>query len=688
MTALWKKELKGYFLSPLGYIFIAVFMFINAVLFVNGSLAYGIANTKVLYSNINIIFLFLISVLTMRIIAGERKQKTEGLLITSPTTVFEVVIGKFFAAVSVFLAALALSMVFPATLCMLGAHISRELIGGYIGLILLWCLMISIGMFISSLTERQMISATITFAVLMIIYFFDTIISGIHNDEIVAILNKLSVFRRYNEIVSGVFNIENAVFFISLTIIFLILTVFVTDKKRKYKSVMYAAIVLSMIFTNLIAARIGMVIPMKIDITDEHIYSFSEQTENTASRLDKEVDIFAIISKTDNSEYIGYVREYLMKYSMLSNDIKLRFVDPYDEPGTLKKFNNTDNELTIGSVIVSCGEKFEVIPFNRLYKSGDRSVYINIEKLLTEAVIKVTKETDICRIWFSSGHEEYDCSELKSIYEKSGFSVTTDYLSDGMQFDKNSLIIVASPSRDFSENEIQVLNNCSQNGGHIMFLAESGVPIPERLSSFLDDWGIRIMNNYVVEQNASMLLSTPYGKLVPAPELCEHKLTKSINNAGLKFAAPMLCSIECNKNNPYYAGHAVIMRSSPDSWGETDLEADKPKYDENDTKGPLDVCVVGTRENGSNIVVIGSAACVFDNIISQQSYANSDFFRNTASYLFDSGELLDIQPRQVSGRTIAISESQLNAAKIILIYAFPALILLIGLVIWLWRRHL
>lgn len=232
MKAILIKELKSYFMSPLGYVFMGVFILINAFFFVNGPIAYGVADIGSLFSNVNVIFLFLISILTMRLLSEEKNKKTDQLLLTAPVKVSDIVLGKYLAAVCVFLITLAVSMVFPITLFIFGDPPLGECIGGYFGFILLWGALISVGVFISSLTENQMISAVFTFCVLLLINFFDFIASSISNEKISAIVKSLSLFGRYGDFETGILNIANVIFFLSFIFVFLFLTVKVIEKRR------------------------------------------------------------------------------------------------------------------------------------------------------------------------------------------------------------------------------------------------------------------------------------------------------------------------------------------------------------------------------------------------------------------------------------------------------------------------
>lgn len=232
MKAIFKKEFKTYFLSPIGYIFVGVFMAISAMFFLGSSVSYQTADIGGLFSNINVVCLFLVSILTMRLLSEEKNKKTDQLLLTAPVSVTEIVLGKYLAAMAVFGVTVVLSFVFPAVLFMFGEPPISEIIGAYIGFILLWGSFIAIGVLISALTESQMIAAVFTFGVLLLIYFMDWFSGAVSNPILLTVLQWLSLLRRYDEFQNGILNIANIIYYLSFIFVVLFLTVRTIEKRR------------------------------------------------------------------------------------------------------------------------------------------------------------------------------------------------------------------------------------------------------------------------------------------------------------------------------------------------------------------------------------------------------------------------------------------------------------------------
>lgn len=232
MKAIFKKEFKGYFFSPIGYIFVGVFMALASMFFTSGILYSQQADISLMFSDINVVYLFLASLLTMRLLAEERGKKTDQLLMSSPVSISEIVLGKYFAAMSVFGVTMLLSLIFPAIMFKYGEPALSEIIGSYIGFILLWGAFISVGVFISSLTESQMIAGVLTFASLLMIYFINWFQTSVQNPIAQKIIGWFSLLERYGEFQNGVLNAENVIYYISFIFVFLFLTISVIDRRR------------------------------------------------------------------------------------------------------------------------------------------------------------------------------------------------------------------------------------------------------------------------------------------------------------------------------------------------------------------------------------------------------------------------------------------------------------------------
>lgn len=175
MLAVYKKELRAYFNSIIGWLFIAFFLaFIGIYFFIN-NLYYGYTHFGYTLYSVGLIFILLVPMITMRIIAEENKQKTDQLLLTSPVSVEKIIFGKFLAVISVFGIVLLITCTYPWIMSAYGEInyiLNYAAIGGFF---LMGCAYLAIGMFISAMTESQAFAAVLTFAVVLVTYLMEGI---------------------------------------------------------------------------------------------------------------------------------------------------------------------------------------------------------------------------------------------------------------------------------------------------------------------------------------------------------------------------------------------------------------------------------------------------------------------------------------------------------------------------------
>ncbi len=232
MLAVFKKEFRTYFMSPIGYIFVGAILFISSIFFVQGVVNTQRADIGVVFSNINAIYLFLAALLTMRLFAEEKNKRTDQLLLSAPVRITEIVLGKYLAAMSVLGVSLVFTLAFPVIMCTYAKPAVSEIIGSYIGFVLLWGSFISIGVFISSLTESQVIAGVLTFASLLIISYIPELMLNINIEIFNKILGVVSLYDRYSEFMNGILNVESIIYYLSFIFVFLFLTVRIIDKRR------------------------------------------------------------------------------------------------------------------------------------------------------------------------------------------------------------------------------------------------------------------------------------------------------------------------------------------------------------------------------------------------------------------------------------------------------------------------
>lgn len=178
MKAIYKREIKMYFNSMIGYVFIAFFVLITAIYFSIQNILVLSPDFQNILSNVIMMFLILGPMLTMRLLSEEKNKKTDQLLLTAPVSIPSIVLGKYFAAVTVFLISLLITGIFPVILAFFGTVAVAQIIGTYIGFFLLGSAFIAVGLWVSSITDNQIVSAVATFAAIFLLLMVQTIVKA------------------------------------------------------------------------------------------------------------------------------------------------------------------------------------------------------------------------------------------------------------------------------------------------------------------------------------------------------------------------------------------------------------------------------------------------------------------------------------------------------------------------------
>lgn len=697
MKAIFKRELKSFFYSPIGYIFAGVFIVLCSFFFINGALMYQSANLNIIFSNINVVYLFLVSILTMGLFSSERSRKTDQLLLTSPVSVYEIVAGKFLAALGVFGVTLLLSLVYPIILSMFGNPSISEMIGSYIGFILLWSAFIAIGTFISATTESQTIAAVITFGVLLLVYYMNSLVTGFSNETIKSVVLWFSLMDRYKDFQTGILDIEGVIYYLSFVFSFCFLTAqlirrrqYSDTKLRTGNLIVTIATIAAVILVNCIVSTIGSKAPLKIDLTHDNVYKYSEQTKEVLDNLEGDVNIYALYPDDTDGTYVNTLREYLERYEKMNSKITVSYKDPYEDPAFVRQYGS---DITVGSVIVEQGDRFRVIAFESLFSQSslDGSTSIDAEKQITSAIRYVSGMSEGVNAYFIKGHNEHAGADsaLASAFENEGYVVgEITIATDGIPEDADLLISLA-PAADFSAEERDALDTYLLGGGKAAFAFTSGTEPMERLYAYLGEWGIIANNDFVVESDGSMAFKTQTGVPVPAPAMQDHTITEKLLTGDIALITPAACSFTINDNNPQYAKITPLLKTSEASWGVTDLSGSMDKK-EGDLTGPLTIAALAEKTDSSGkIFVIGSVQAIeWQGILDNSSYSNGDFILNAFSYMTDKGDALNIRAKEISTQSLTMSEQQFNTSVIFVQYIMPLLVLAIGLLVWLKRRYL
>ncbi len=231
MTAVFKREFKSYFTTPIGFVFVAVFTAF-AGMFFSIIYSYGSPEVENIISAMSTVAIFATPFITMRLFSEDRRQKVDQALLTAPVKITGIVMGKFLAALCLYGLGFALTLVFQLIVTFFISVNWLIYLYALLGVLLLGCVMISIGMFISSLTESHIVSAALTFGVLLTVMFIGSYASSISSTVLQEIASAISFIDRFNNFITGVLDVTDLIYMISISVFFIFLTVRSVEKRR------------------------------------------------------------------------------------------------------------------------------------------------------------------------------------------------------------------------------------------------------------------------------------------------------------------------------------------------------------------------------------------------------------------------------------------------------------------------
>lgn len=398
MLSITKKEVKAYFGSPMAALFIGAFLVaaLFSFFWLETFFARNIADIRPLFRWMPILMIFLVAALTMRQWSEEQRAGTMEVLMTLPVRLWQLVLGKFLAVLTLVAIALALTLGLPITVSLLGNLDWGPVFGGYLGALLMASSYIAIGLFISSRTDNQIVALILS--VLLAGFFYILGSTGITNfmtNNTAELFRALGTGSRFTSIERGVIDLRDIFYYASLTAFFLILNVISLDSKRwstgantrRYRRTAITAVVL--IALNLLAANLWLnkVNTARLDLTESHEYSLSQTTRDLIDNLPDPLILRGYFSAKTHpllSPLVPRIKDMLREYAIASNGhVQVSFVDPKYHPQMEAEANQ---EYGIKPVPFQVAGRYESSVVNSyfdiLVKYGDQHVVLGFDDLI------------------------------------------------------------------------------------------------------------------------------------------------------------------------------------------------------------------------------------------------------------------------------------------------------------------
>ncbi|MGQ9609760.1 MAG: GldG family protein [bacterium] len=450
------------------------------------------------------------------------------------------------------------------------------------------------------------------------------------------------------------------------------------SRMTRYSSNVAIAILLAliiMVLLNFVSARNF----RRIDTTENKTFSLSEQTIKVLKNLSKDINITAFY--TENHYRRRVAHDILNEYAQKTNKIRVTYIDPASKPGIASTYQIKSD----GTVVFELGDRKENVVS-----------YQNEEQDFTSAILKLTSDKQK-KIYFLDGHGEKDIdgydqedySNLKKKIEADNYQVERLILARQTSVPEDcSVLVIAGPKNPLLAQEENAIIEYLNKGGKAIIMVDP-YPSPS-LSNILNKWGIDIHEDIVLDGFGQTMFGDPS---VPVTVKYEyHIITNPISRMMTFF--PMARSISAKKDKDKNLEVVELVKTSNDSWGETDLESllSRRKVERNEGQdhiGPVSIAVAVTKKVKDKekrvLVVFGDSDFVSNNYLEQ---GNPNLFMNSLNWLTEDEELISIRPKDTEQMAMVqkLTGKELRFVTLFSIFAVPIILLIIGGRVW-WKRR-
>lgn len=703
MIAILKREIRSYFRTVVGWLFIAAVLALYGLYFYAYNLRSGYPYISYSLSAISFIMLIAVPVLTMRSFAEERHSKTDQLILTSPVSLGKVVAGKYLAMVLVLTAAMVVVAITPLILSIWGTVPMGESYVAILGFYLYGCACIAIGMLMSVVTESQVIAAVLTFAALFVGYMMESItgLMSANGNLLTKILGAYDLYTPMESFMNGCLDITGAVYFLSLIGLCLFLSCQLIQKRRYSFSVKklslgaFSAVSIVLAF----AAAVGVNFVVRelptditaVDATSTKLYSITDTTKDYLDSLEEDVKIYVLASEKSADVTLA---ETLQRYEDLSKHISVEYINPATNPVFYQQY--TDTAPTSNSLIVAGAQRSRVVDFGDIYQySYDYTTYsstlqgYDAEGQITSAIQYVTKETSELPVLYEiTGHGETALTgSFTDAVEKANMTLTElTLLKESAIPEDAAAVIINAPTSDFSEDDAEKVTAYLENGGKALIVTSYEHKNLTNFESILEAYGISRIDGIVMENNASYYYNgIPYYLL---PEVEYSSYTSSVS--GKYIFAPYSEGFSYDTESEEI-GYTPLLTTTDQAVSKVDAAgASTSKLEEGDIAGPFTVALTAEKTVGevtSQIVVAGSLDLFTDSADAVVSGSNAAMFTDCITVMAGEGEqntAIPVKEYTLSNITVTSITAILGglAASIFV----PVLLIAVGVIIWVVRR--
>lgn len=460
-----------------------------------------------------------------------------------------------------------------------------------------------------------------------------------------------------------------------------------------YSTLFTIIFILILIIVNLLVDQFN----INIDMTKNKMFSLSQQSEKILGSLKEKINIIGLYSA--GKEEVR-VKQILESYESISKNISIQFKDPLLYPQLIRKYTKPGETVNLGSLIVTGNSKYKIIDpssfVNLLNTDSGQSIpeSLAIEQRLTGAIMYVIGSGDQI-IYELAGHNESELPyAIKMQLANENYTVRVMNLLIDKFEHKSGIILINSPKRDISLDELQKLKTFFESGGRGIFLLDLLRDSTPNLNSLLKSYGVAITKAIVVEGDQNFIYDTR-NPLYLIPQMNGKLILGPLISQKLHVLLPAAQPIEILKQRRQTLEIDPLLTTTISSWGKTNINTNTLEKERGDLNGPFNVGVaigdgvdLNDLSKNAKIIVIGSSLFLDTDFLLKSNNANLDFFMNSLNWLQDRKQDLYIRPKSLLTDNLNINGFQQMVYSVIVVIGFPFIVGFIGLIVWFKRRNL
>lgn len=701
MLAIFKRELRACFTGITGWLFLAVILALYGLYFFVYNMLNGYPYVSYTLSSMAFIMMIAVPMLTMRIISEDRRTKADQLILTAPVSVWKIVFGKFLALGALFTIDMLIISVTPLIMSMYGTVPMGESYTAILGFWLYGLASIAIGVFVSGLTESQIIAAVLCFVFLFLGYMMNslcTIISDSGN-IVTKILSCYDLYSAVGPFMAGTLDLTCVVYLITVIIVALLLAVQIIEKRRWSMSVSRIALGAFSVATIVTIIAVAVLInfgvrkiPVEytsIDATYNSMFKLTEETEEYVAALDQDVDIYVWSSEgqTDTT-----LKETLSRFNDLSGRVNVKYITPSEQPNFYTPY--ASEAPAASSLIVVSDQRSRVVDYNSIYEYGmDYQTYsqtiegYDAEGQILSAIEYVTADAELMpKVYVLEGHDEVTLGSafLDTMAKANITSDTLNLLKEEAVPDDCQLLIINGAMSDLSSDDETKIHTYIENGGNVLLTTSYDSGAQPNIGKLLSTYGITKEDGIVMEYDTGHIYSKVAYYLLP--ELIDSSYTNSVSN-GYVFA-PFAAGLTIEEDNVDY-DYTNILVTTDKAKALTVNENGEADENAAGVSGPFCIGVaVNKADEAGTLIVFGSIDIFNDEADEIVAGSNNALFKGIVSRHVNESELnLPVIPsKPYTVGNLVISSATGIVVGVFMMLLIPVAMIASGIAIWGSRR--